>query len=297
MKKWLAVPLCLSALLFCACGGQAVAPTTAVQITTETPTTTEISTTRVLQPLPEGCRLVTSDEAKQKMEKAWEDQSQTDLYSTLSGTKTLFEGKMNEYEPTLILHDEATGEETVVAWGSFGYPSVSYKIDDRYVLWTEYVRGNDYNGIYDTKRMREITLNAGGYILRMKDGYLYAFPPNPDPYEPLCLYRTSLKSLDKKDHLEYDINLLEGLKEADLGEQAYVRWCDLSPDCRYYAVRMEKMGVLIYDLRTQKLALQIPEECIPIPPETYDPLPYLDFINNKTLFCHGTGNAIEITLP
>jgi len=298
MKRWIIAPLCLAALL-CACGERAVVPVTSESAITEVVTTTEEPTTRVLQPLPEGCRLLSGKEKEELIERLYRGwvSDDEDLYSTLSGTKTLIQRSLSEgNEPALVLRDEATGEKTVIAWGNFRPPTATYKIDDRYILWTEYVRGNDYHGIYDTKRMREITLDAGGYILRMYKGCLYAFQPtNYGQYGPLCLYRTSLNGLDQKEHLKYEKNLLEGLPEADLGERPSIARIGLSPDCRYYAVRAGDMGILIYDLRVPKLALHVAEEAIPDGYWTYD----FNFIDDRTVYYYSENEplAIEIKLP
>jgi len=291
MKKWLAVPLCLSALLFCACGGQAVAPTTAESAATETVTTSETPTAVALQPLPEGCRLVEYENIKERLEEAKEEKV-PDVNKFLEN-KTRSTRWSDDGKNQLVLRDKASGEEIVLTSPYEDEPCIEYIIDERYIVWTTYYRANNnFHGIYDIKRDRYIEIEAGGYIQGMKDGYLYAVPRNQG--ETLCVYRIPLKGLDKKDCLKYDVNLLEGLPEASLREHSYFYTYsnNLSPDCRYFAVQVEE-GVLAFDLHVPKLVLRVPNEAMP------EGLYGKCFIDDKTVYYYDENEplALEITLP
>jgi len=297
MKRWVAVLLCLSALLFCACGERAAAPVTAESATTEVvaiteaPTTTEATTTRVLQPLPEGCRLVEYAEIKERLEEA-KGERDPDVNKFLKN-RTQSTRWSDDGRKQLVLRDNTSGEEIVLTSPYEDEPYVKYIIDGRYIVWTTYYRANNnFHGIYDIKRDRYIEVEAGGYIQGMNGGYLYAVPKNQD--ETLRVYRIPLDGLDKKDCLKYDVNLLKGLPEASLREHSYFyTYSDnLSPDCRYFAVQVEE-GVLVFDLHVPKLVLRVPSEAIP------EGLYGKCFFNNKTVYYYNENEplALKITLP
>ncbi|MDR2686672.1 MAG: hypothetical protein LBB75_02890 [Oscillospiraceae bacterium] len=290
MKKW-APLLCLFALLFSACGERAVAPTTAVQITTEAPMTTEMPTTRVLQPLPEGCRWITYDEAAQKLGKALKEYQERELREKEPPKGITVYGK----EASLILRNEATGKETVIARrhnSDMFWPEVETIINGRYIIWRDNItpRSVEY-GIYDIKRGREIKLDAGGYIWSIFKGFLYVIPWMPETWP--TIYRISLRDLDSVDHLEHGKNLLEGLIGGGW-ENSKQNSEMLSPDCRYYAVYAAGTGAFIYDLSVPKLVMHMSEDMVP----NHEYHDYLDmrFPDNNTLYFYNDP-TLEITLP
>ena len=293
MKKLFAGLLCLGLLLLCACGERAAEDVTAENTAPEVTAVTEAPTTaRVLQPLPEGCRFVEYDEVKEKLDKVWERQRDPSAVEFLKN-KTQITRRREDGKAQLVLRDNTSGDEIVLTSPYEDEPYVKYVIDERYIVWTTYYRANNNrHGIYDMERDRYIEVEAGGLIHGMNGGYLYAIPRIQS--EALRVYRIPLKGLDKKDRLEYDVDLLEGLPEAAMGEYQQIYFSSgLSPDCRYYAANEDAMGIKVFDLHTHKLVLHVPSEAVP------ERLYTASFISNKTLYCYGSSEefAIEITLP
>ncbi|MCL2301585.1 MAG: hypothetical protein FWC27_15700 [Firmicutes bacterium] len=317
MKRLAAVLLLLFALLLCACGERAVVPTTAAQTITDAPTATQAPTTRALQPLPENCRFVSSEEAEAIWRKQQERaHAQKDL-SALPKHKTLDTKESDSGQGYLVIRDERTGEEHEIAGGAFGgAPWVGHIIDGRYILWQEYIKGNDYHGIYDAKENRHIALNAGGCVFGVHDGYIYAMSPKNYWWyggDAPGVYKTSLRDLDKADVLECGENLLKGLLDVDWSVPHYTRDETISPNYHFHAARTD-LGVYVFDLQERKLVFHLPAEAIPGNNVVWrEPdagtihglsLPYLTFADNNTLYCHGDflndnpGEcAIEIKLP
>lgn len=110
----------------------------------------------------------------------------------------------------------------------------------------------------------------------------------------LRVYRLPLKNLDKKDSLEDDANLLEGLPEAIMGEYQQIYYSKgLSPDCGYYVARPDELDILVFDLQVPKLVLRVPSEAIP--ERLYNEC----FIDDKTVYYYNENEplALEIKLP
>ena len=295
-------PLLLTfALLFSACGQAGTVPTTVTsteaQSTTEAPTTTEVPTT--IEPLPGNCRLLKGD--AQHATEYFADQVywlRGDL-TRLSATKELFTRSADEGSPQLLLRDEVTGEEIVIAAGaSLGAPSVQFIIDERYIVWTDNFKDNGFGGIYDTKRMVNISWGEGVFPLQLHENTLWFMATCFHYGGRLSLYRVSLDGLDKMKKINLGENLLEGIPEADLDCRRDVQWVALSPDCHYYAARGAAIGIYVFDLQKKTLALQVSAGAIPTSGDSWDSLHYLDFKDSKTLCCYGDEPYfLEITLP
>ena len=292
MKKWFAALMCFGVLLLCACGeNDAPGETSFATTTAEVIIATEASSTRVLQPLPEGCRLVEYKEIRGRVEAARKERD-PDVEDFLEN-KTQTTRWTDGHRIQLVLRDNPTGEEIILTSPYEDEPYMKYVINERYIVWTTYYRANNnFHGIYDIKRDRYIEIESGGYVRGMNGGYLYAIPRIQQ--ESLCVYRIPLKDLDKKDSLEDDVNLLEGLPEAIMRDYQQIYFSEgLSADCRYYAAHHDELGVLVFDLHVPKLVLHVPSEAIP------ERLYAECFTDDKTVYYYNENEplAIEITLP
>ena len=160
MRKLLAMPLCLCILMLCACGERAVEPVTTESPSTEIATTTEApTTTRILQALPEGCRLVEYEEVKECLREAREERD-PDVEIFLKN-KTQTTRWTDDHRIQLVLLDDDSGEEIVLTSPYEDEPYVKYVIDERYIVWTTYYRANNnHHGIYDIKRGRYIEIRV-----------------------------------------------------------------------------------------------------------------------------------------
>jgi hypothetical protein len=314
MKRALLCLLAFACLWGCGRLADAPAPKPTDEINAEAPTTTEEQTARALQPLPENCRLLEGEEKDRIIEKIKNPEYQDSDLLQLTG-KTFHSLRDEKKGPYLLIRDDKTSEETIIAW-SGSYPRVSYIIDDRHVIWTDYFRGNDFHGIYDTKRDRHIQLNAGGYINGMYEDYIYAMAPKNYWWYGGTIpgvYKTSLNDLDRKDKIEHSGNLIEGLLELDWNE-CYTQAEALSPDYQYHAARTN-FGLYVFDLHIPELVMHIPASAIPGNNIVWREPDYgkihgfalcnVTFTDNNTLYLHediwnfdkAEPCAIEIKLP
>jgi len=303
MKRFALLFLALL-LLLSACGQIEPAPT--AEATSEFTTTTEAPTT--IEPLPDNCQLI--KDASNPAIEYFDDQIlwlRGDL-TRLSETK-IFDIRPadDEHAPQLLLRDETTGEEIVIAKGaSSSAPSVQFVIDKRYIVWTDNFKDNGYGGIYDTQRMVNISWGSdGAFPLQLHDNALWFIPTNFHYGGPLRLYRVSFNGLDKALELDLGGDLLEAIPEANL-ESRDLLGLALSPDCRYFAVRGIGFGIYIFDLQEKTLAQQIPPGAIPGSRDNPEPMPCLGFFaspwqnnDHTTLCCYGylEPDVLEITLP
>ncbi|MCL2495026.1 MAG: hypothetical protein FWE98_05150 [Oscillospiraceae bacterium] len=301
MKRVLLLILALG-LALSACGRATEAPSE-ITTTTEAPTT--------IEPLPDNCQLIKN--ASSPAIEYFDDQIwwlRGDL-TRLSATK-FFDTRSadDEHAPQLLLRDETTGEEIVIAEGaSFSAPSVQFVIDKRYVVWTDNFKDNGYGGIYDTQRMVNITWGEGAFPVQLHENALWFEPTYYKHREagPLTLYRVALDRLDTMEKVNLGDNMLEGIPGNDLDFAAYALCSTaLSPDCRYYAVRGIEFGIYIFDLQKKALAQQIPPGAIPGSLDNPEPMPCLGFFaspwqnsDHTTLCCYGylEPDVLEITLP
>jgi len=289
----------LALLLLPACGRaarEAVPETTA-----EIERTAEVLTTTV--PLPDNCKL--SKGTSCPAIEYFEDQVfwlRGEL-TRLSATKELFTRSADEGPRQLLLRDETTGEEIIVAEGMF--PSVQFIIDERYVVWTDNFKDNGFGGIYDTQRMLNISWDDGVFPLQLHDNALWFMATNFHYGGSLRLYCASLEGLHKASELDLGGNMLEAIPEADL-ESRNLLDVALSPDCRYFAVRGLEFGIYVFDMQKLVLAQQIPAGAIPGAPGNPEPMPWLGFFSspwqssdNTVLCCYGyeEPDILEITLP
>ena len=278
MKKAVLLISMIAFLLLCACGSPAA----------EEAVTTEASSVSALQPMSN-----------------WQEPAREEI--KLSKTKTIFVcPQTDEAIAHLLLRDETTGKETVIAQGmDFGAPFVAHMIDERYVVWTDNFKDNGYGGIYDTERMADISWGDGVFPIELDENALW-FESTAFHYGgQLSLYRVALDGLDTAKKIDLGRNLLEDIPEADL-DCLDIRWTEMSPDCRYYAVRGAAVGVYVFDLQRNALVKQLPPEEIPgetpgRPPRPFndDPMPYLRFADSKTLLCYKNSDesdAIQIIL-
>lgn len=280
LKKLVAMVTALC-LFFSACGS-AEAPTTTAHSTTE-------QTTITPQPLPANCRLL-KGEASQAIEYFgdqiyWQRGDRTRLSNTIA----LFERSAEETNgaPQLLMRDETTGEETIIAMGMDSLsPTVQFIIDERYVVWTDNFKDNGYGGIYDTKRMLDISWGEYAFPFYLYDNTLWFLATAFHYGGPLSLFRVSLDGLDKADEIALGGNLLDTIPEAAL-DCRDLRSTALSADCRYFAVRGADIGIYIFDLQTKALAQQVPAGAIP-GKSSRDPMPSLAFKDERTLYCYGS---------
>ena len=272
-------------------------------------TTTEVPTTNI--PLPDNCQLL-----KDKSSHAIEYFADQPYWlrgdrTRLSPTKELFTRFPWETDgaPQLLLRDEITGEELIIAEGaSSSAPHVAFIIDERYIVWTDNFKDNGFGGIYDTKRVMDISWGESAFPAWLYDNALWFEPTYYKHREagPLILYRVPLDRLDTMDKIDFGGNMLEGIPGNDFAESHFADSyysTALSPDCRYYAVCGASIGIYIFDLQERVLVQQIPAEVIPGPALGHA-MPDLGFYaspwqnsDSTILCCYGDEDVLEITLP
>jgi len=230
----------------------------------------------------------------------------------LSDDRTLFERRENEFCRSIWLRDEATGKETSllnhVRKGKTAY--IQEVLSDRFFVFGIATPETDdvWNGkIYDVQRRMELPIafpdGRFGTYRFAKDGVLYYGDSywDDETTGQIHLFSLTLGShWDTAETLVSSENLLEGILEADTGEEIHSLG-DFSPDGRYVVMVVGDSGettLRVFDLRARKFVVSVPDE------------PYwgVTFRDVRTLYsydaawdesgrCIPNRTVIEITLP